>query len=111
MGGADNDGTAFKMTPGGTVTLLHTFTGGSDGASPYGGLIQAADGNLYGTSKIGASGYGTVYKLTLAGTMTVVHTFTGGGDGADSYSTLMQRSQLKTPQRSHSNAEVCAGCP
>jgi uncharacterized repeat protein (TIGR03803 family) len=77
FGGASDKGTAFRMAPDGTVTLLHVFTGGSDGGSPYGALIQAADGNLYGATRAGASGNGTIYQLTLAGTLTTVHTFAG----------------------------------
>jgi uncharacterized repeat protein (TIGR03803 family) len=52
-GGAFNAGTIFKITPGGAVTILHVFTGGEDGASPFAALIQASDGNLYGTTYFG----------------------------------------------------------
>ena len=47
------------------VTLLHTFTGGSDGSFPYAGLIADKEGALYGTTQNGGSagGYGTVFKL------------------------------------------------
>ena len=48
-GGALDDGTIFKMTAGGTLTTLYSFSGG-DGSGPYGGLIQATDGNFYGTT-------------------------------------------------------------
>src|SRR5438067_13809619 len=40
-GGDVDRGTIFRITPSGTLTLLHSFTGGSDGANPYGALIQA----------------------------------------------------------------------
>jgi uncharacterized repeat protein (TIGR03803 family) len=95
FGGASNNGTAFRMTPDGTVTLLHAFTGGTDGESPYAPVIQAADGNLYGPTKVGASAFGTVYKLTLTGALTVVHTFTGGGEGANPWAPLVQASSGK----------------
>jgi uncharacterized repeat protein (TIGR03803 family) len=66
-GGADFDGTIFKFTTNGVFTLLYTFTGGDDGSSPGAALMQAADGNLYGTTSAGgADGYGTVFKLTIA---------------------------------------------
>ncbi len=42
-------GTVFKMTPSGTRSTLHTFDG-SGGESPFGSLVQASDGNLYGTT-------------------------------------------------------------
>src|SRR5229473_950007 len=54
-GGATSSGTVFKMTPGGTVTVLHAFTGGTDGALPFAALIQATDGNFYGTTNGGGS--------------------------------------------------------
>ena len=45
--------------------MLYTFTGGSDGGNPAGGLVMDKDGNLYGTtSNYGAHGYGTIFKLT-----------------------------------------------
>jgi len=91
-GGAFSAGTVFELVPssGGTWTesVLYSFTGGSDGANPYGGLIFDPSGNLYGTSFYGgASGVGVVYKLTpnSDGTWTesVLHTFTGGQDGGN----------------------------
>jgi uncharacterized repeat protein (TIGR03803 family) len=68
----------FKLSPAGTETILHKFTGGADGGFPAAGLIQDAAGNVYGTTYIGgAYGYGVVFKLTATGTYTVFHTFTG----------------------------------
>ena len=72
-GGANlqNDGTVFKITPAGTLTTLHSFDGG-DGANPIGGLGQAADGTVYGTTTYGGnlavcsgSGCGTVFSLAV----------------------------------------------
>jgi uncharacterized repeat protein (TIGR03803 family) len=58
-------GTIFEITPTGTLTTLHSFSG-TDGAYPTGGLIQATDGSLYGTTfEGGLSDLGTVFKLTL----------------------------------------------
>src|SRR5439155_18996860 len=63
-GGAFNIGTVFKMAPDGTVTLLHAFASGSDGASPVAALVQALDGNCYGTTPSGgSSGKGTAFKM------------------------------------------------
>src|SRR5882762_6437309 len=93
-GGAFSTGTVFQLTPAGTLTVLHEFAGGTDGAAPVAGLIQAADGNFYGTtSQGGASNAGTVFQLTPAGTLTVLYAFTGGStDGAAPYAGLIQAS-------------------
>ncbi len=48
----------------GTETVLHSFTGGKDGGSPYVGVVRDRDGNLYGTADSGgASNAGLVYKI------------------------------------------------
>lgn len=58
-------GTIFRISPSGSLVTLHSF-GGTDGAYPTGGLIQATDGNFYGTTfQGGANGKGTVFKLSL----------------------------------------------
>ena len=90
-GGASGSGTVFQMTPSGTLTTLHPFTGGSDGAYPYAGLIQGTDGNFYGTTvQGGASGRGTVFQMTPSGTLTTLHPFMGGSEGANFYGTTYQ---------------------
>jgi uncharacterized repeat protein (TIGR03803 family) len=70
--------------------VLHSFVGGTDGAQPIGGVIQATDGNFYGTTlkggggspcNFGAGGCGTVFKMTPDGTTTILHAFAGGADG------------------------------
>jgi uncharacterized repeat protein (TIGR03803 family) len=58
-------GVLFKLNKSGQEVVLHNFTGGTDGASPYASLIMDAKGNLYGTaSRGGTAGLGTVYKFT-----------------------------------------------
>jgi uncharacterized repeat protein (TIGR03803 family) len=67
-GGAAGFGTIFRITASGALTTLYSFTGGNDGSDPWGGLLQAADGNLYGTTEAGgAYGYGTVFQIAPAG--------------------------------------------
>jgi hypothetical protein len=98
-------GVVYKLTPsaaGWNETVLYTFSGGSDGAIPYGAMVFDSEGNLYGTTGYGGDttsaacmgsasaenppGCGVVFKLTPTAegpwTETVLHTFTGGSDGA-----------------------------
>jgi uncharacterized repeat protein (TIGR03803 family) len=57
-------GTVFKLTPGGTLTTLHSFDF-TDGAQPYGSAAQATGGNFYGTTTQGGSdSEGTVFGLS-----------------------------------------------
>jgi uncharacterized repeat protein (TIGR03803 family) len=78
-GGANNNGTVYKVTPSGVETLLYSF-GSSDGSFPHAGVIQGSDGNFYGTTYRGGAnfGYGTVYKVTPSGAETVLYSFGGG---------------------------------
>ena len=84
-------GTIFKITPSGTLTTLYNFNG-SDGSLPYGALIQAFDGNFYGTTYLGgANNDGTIFKMTPAGTLTALYSF-AGADGARPVASLVQAS-------------------
>jgi uncharacterized repeat protein (TIGR03803 family) len=63
------------------LTILHSFRDGSvpnDGGLPSRGLIQAPDGNFYGTTPASSNQHfnGTVYRLTLGGSVEIVHSFT-----------------------------------
>jgi uncharacterized repeat protein (TIGR03803 family) len=65
LGGTSNVGTIFKVDTANNVTVIYSFTGGSDGSGPYAGLILDAKGDLYGTTTAGgAFGGGTIFKLT-----------------------------------------------
>jgi uncharacterized repeat protein (TIGR03803 family) len=68
-------GTVFQVTTDGAFSVLHMFTGGSDGANPSGALIQADDETFYGTTD-GQLGKGTVFKMTRAGEVSILRTFT-----------------------------------
>ena len=75
-GGSSNKGVLFRMTPDGVLTVLHNFTRGSDGARPMGGLVQASDGNLYGTGKYGGkNGVGVLFRAALSGDVVRLHDF------------------------------------
>lgn len=78
-GGANNNGTVFKISAGtNALTTLATFNG-TNGKNPYGGLIADAAGNLFGTTQYGASnGKGTVFKISAAtNALTTLVTFNG----------------------------------
>lgn len=91
LGGTNNQGAVFKLAPGGTETVLYSFTGGSDGGTPEAGLIGDAAGNLYGTADTGgANSEGIVFELAPDGTETVLHTFTGGNDGGIPFAGLIR---------------------
>jgi uncharacterized repeat protein (TIGR03803 family) len=83
-GGATGVGAAFKITPAGALTTLHSFTlTGTDGYNPDSGLTLGTDGNFYGTTMQSGTGYGTVFKITITPSvkLTTLHTFTFS-DGA-----------------------------
>jgi uncharacterized repeat protein (TIGR03803 family) len=74
-GGANGNGTVFKITPSGTLTTLHSFDG-TDGWEPAAALVQATNGNLYGTTQLGgANNDGAVFKITPSGTLTTIYNF------------------------------------
>jgi uncharacterized repeat protein (TIGR03803 family) len=82
--GSGGCGTVFKITTSGTLTTLHTFKG-TDGYGPS-GLIQATDGNFYGTTNYGGSyDGGTVFKITSGGTLTTLYNFCESGCEQSSY--------------------------
>jgi len=92
IGGGNGSGTVFEVTAAGTIKVLHTFcskTDCADGASPYGALIQASDGNLYGTTAGGGTtkycngGCGTIFKITTAGALTTLYNFCSQANCAD----------------------------
>ncbi len=89
--GSSGAGTVFKMTPAGVLTTLVSFVG-SNGALPIGGLVQASDGNFYGTTQAGGNGSdGTVFKITPAGDLTTLASFSGP-NGSCPYAGLVQGS-------------------
>jgi uncharacterized repeat protein (TIGR03803 family) len=60
-------GTLYSITPSGTETVLYSFgANASDGIGPSGALLEARDGNLYGTTTAGGTANaGTAFKLVL----------------------------------------------
>jgi uncharacterized repeat protein (TIGR03803 family) len=94
-GGANGWGTVFKVTPKGTLTVLHSFVGTpTEGGYPTAGLVQGADGNFYGTTLHGGEntcfeGCGTVFKITPSGVFATLHAF-GGPEGSLPGASLIQ---------------------
>jgi len=90
-GGPNLNGTVFKITPAGVMTMLYAFTGGgTDGSNSTAALIQGSDGNFYGTTTSGGpSYYGTVFMITP----------TGGGDGASNSSRAGPLMEVRQPRR------------
>ncbi len=94
-------GTVFKMTSAGKLTTLYSFcskTNCTDGIDPQAGLVQASDGNFYGTTFQGGNpvcdgGCGIIYRITSAGKLTILHSFCSEAncdDGASPTSGLIQ---------------------
>jgi uncharacterized repeat protein (TIGR03803 family) len=84
-GGADGCGTVFQITAAGVLTTLHSFTA-DEGCGPVAGLVQATNGNFYGTAKFGgARGGGTVFEITSTGTLTTLYNFCSKTSCADGY--------------------------
>lgn len=97
-GGANGEGTVFEVTSAGKLTTLYSFCSVSpncaDGYNPYAGLVQASNGNFYGTTPSGGThGYGTVFKITAAGKLTTLYNFcaeTNCADGSTPRAALIQ---------------------
>jgi uncharacterized repeat protein (TIGR03803 family) len=76
FGGTSDNGTVFKMNLAGTVTILHSFAQDANGAEPLGALIQAGDGNLYGTCYTGGTNSsGTVFRISTSGNFQKIFDF------------------------------------
>ena len=103
-GGKDGYGTVYQLTPYGVPrynqSVIYSFKSHSDGANPYGSLLQGSDGNLYGTAYDGGEGVcgsvgcGTLFSINFSGnthTATAVHTFsTVGNDGINPIGAVIQ---------------------
>ena len=99
FGGAQNGGTVFKLSPGGTLTTLYSFWSPKagaqcpEGSGPSAPLVQANDGNFYGTTTGGGANMagGTVFKITASGTLSTLHSFcsqTNCADGSAPYALI-----------------------
>ena len=123
-GGAHGQGTVFQLTLAGTLTTLHSFgdvVAGSttDGASPYGRLLEGTNGNIYGvTYEGGAHGLGTIFQLNFAPAVTSAVTATAKVGQTFSYQitatnnpTSYQVSGLRDGLSLNSTTGVISGTP
>jgi uncharacterized repeat protein (TIGR03803 family) len=92
-------GTLFSIDTTGKLTTLYAFTGQQDGAQPEEALLQASDGDFYGTTLFGGdssctasgnTGCGTIFKIDSSGDFRLLHDFTGGVEGGVPFSSLIQ---------------------
>ncbi|HEV2474750.1 MAG TPA: choice-of-anchor tandem repeat GloVer-containing protein, partial [Chthonomonadales bacterium] len=89
-GGAQQYGAIFRITSGGTPTLLYSFTSSDRQAGT--GLLQASDGRLYGaTYQGGLYGRGELFSITLNGAYSILHSF-ARTDGSDPAGPMIQAS-------------------
>ena len=116
-GGLFAKGTVFKITPGGLLTALHSFSG-TDGSHPLAGLVRGSDGNFYGTTSNGGTGgscnggCGTIFKITPSGSLTTLHTFSGA-DGSYPSAALVRATDNNfygTTAAGGSNSSCDGGC-
>jgi uncharacterized repeat protein (TIGR03803 family) len=96
VGGKNNGGTVFEVTPGGKMSDIYNFCSEyncTDGYDPWSGLVLGADGNFYGTTNVGGSfGTGTVFKMKIGGKQTTLYSFCDGCSDGDYPVGLVQAS-------------------
>lgn len=113
-GGANNEGTIFKISASGSYTLVYSFLYAEPdllGEQPAAGLTLGSDGNLYGVTELGGqSGYGTIFKVTNGGTVTFLHSFcsvTACRDGIIPETPLVQHTNGKFYGTASGNSLCC----
>lgn len=118
VGGAYGYGEVFKLDTTGYETVLHSFSGGSDGAYPSASLSRDAAGSLYGTAEAGGTfnstcpfGCGVVFQVNPQGKERVLYSFTGGSDGAAPNSGLVRDTagNLYGTTSAGGNTSLCSG--
>ena len=92
-------GSVFRLTPEGEFRMLHEFSGRRDGARPAAALMQASDGQLYGTTSELKSvllprsqnlTWGSVFRISTRGDFQTLHRFTGWRDGGNPRARLVE---------------------
>jgi uncharacterized repeat protein (TIGR03803 family) len=122
-GTTQSNGAVYKVTASGVFATLYSFcvTGlpdCPDGATPEATLVQASNGDLYGTTQGGGGAYGagTIFKITMTGTLTTLHSFcatqnTEGDclDGHGPYTALVQGTNGNLYGATHTNGAYGGG--
>jgi uncharacterized repeat protein (TIGR03803 family) len=109
-------GTVFKVTPGGTLTTLHSFGDyPGDGSNPYDGLVQGSDGNLYGATLSGGSqaaqcNCGTLFRIAPDGSYKMLYSFTNTADGRNPFGALTQATDGNFYGATEAGGNVNAKC-
>jgi uncharacterized repeat protein (TIGR03803 family) len=90
LGGTHDAGTIFRVATDGTLTVLHHFLSATDGSTPGGSLVQATDGNFYGTTQLGGQHTkGTIFRITPGGAFAVLRHLSGPTDGGNPFCSLV----------------------
>jgi uncharacterized repeat protein (TIGR03803 family) len=113
--GSNNGGTVFKLTTGRVLANLYAFCAQpscADGAGPMAGLMQASNGDFYGTTAFGGSeSEGTVFEITTSGDLTTIYTFcmqTNCPSGGDPEASLIQATDGNLYSTAVAGAGDCA---
>lgn len=89
LGGANNFGTIYRVTPTGVLATLHSFAS-NEGSNSTAGLVQGTDSDFYGTTSAGGTNnFGTVFKISTSGTFTTLYQFSDT-DGSHPRAVLFQ---------------------
>jgi uncharacterized repeat protein (TIGR03803 family) len=112
-GGPSGYGTVFQMAPDGSgFSVLHPFAGGTtDGIGPYGGLLRASDGTLYGTTvNGGAMNRGTIFQIADGSSFSVLHSFTCETEGCNPFAGLVRANDGTLYGTTVSTGLICGNC-
>ena len=108
-GGTNDSGAIYELAAGaGTITLLASFNGGTDGGVPNGRLILDSSGNLFGTASTGgANGHGTIFELPAgSNTILTLASFAGGDGGSEPLGDLYADTNGNLFGTAHSGGDI-----
>jgi uncharacterized repeat protein (TIGR03803 family) len=110
QGFTGGQGDVFKITPAGTLTVLHEFHG-TDGEQPIGGLTLGTDGKFYGTTTSGGElGFGTIFNITAEGDLKTLYSFRDKQDGSAPFAAPIRADDGNFYGTASSCASFVGGC-